>query len=134
VKQLLKILLLSPLLFTLISCEEEQDIIEEDLYITIMTELAIVNQMDVELLGEKSREEKRNEIFNHYGVSEEMFDISHEIYQSDIDAQMNRVKDVQDRLRTERDSVQAAERRYREENRPDPDSLRQQIRDRRVQN
>lgn len=107
---------------------------DEELYKTVITELAIVNQMDEELLGENTREEKREEVFTHYGIDEEFFNFSHEIYQQNIDAQMERIREVQDRLRTERDSVQAAERRHREENRPDPDSIRQQIRDRRALN
>lgn len=129
-KLTLSALLFSLLFFSLSACEEEPEIIDEELYKTLITELAIVNQMDEELLSDKTLEEKREEVFDHYGVSRELFDLSHDIYQSDIDAQMERIKDVQDRLRTERDSVQAAERRHREENRIDPDSIRKQIRDR----
>ncbi|WP_069132904.1 DUF4296 domain-containing protein [Rhodohalobacter halophilus] len=130
-KRTANIILLSIALLTALGCEKEPEIMDEELYKTVLTELSIVNQMDEELFGEKSRLEKREDIFSHYGISEELFELSHEIYQRDIDAQMERIRDVQDRLRTERDSVQAAERRYRDANRPDADSIRRQIRDRR---
>lgn len=123
-------LILSILIFTVISCEKEPEVINEDLYIDLVTELSVLNQMNEELLGEMTKAEKREEIFAHYNVSESEFNDAHEYYQSDIDAQMSRVKIIQDRLRTERDSVQAAERRHRDENRINPDSIRQQIRNR----
>ncbi len=104
--------------------------VNEELYKTILIELAILNQMDKELLGERNKAELREEIFESYGVDEQNFSRSHEIYQSDIDAQMERVRDIQDRLQMERDAVQAAERKYREEKRPDPDEIREKIRSR----
>lgn len=109
---------------TLTGCEEEPDVIEEDLYQTLVAELAVLNQMDENLLGSMTREEKREQILNHYGVTEEYFTKSHKFYQSDIDAQMKRMQKIQDALRAERDSVHEAERRYKDQNSESPDTLR----------
>ncbi|MFO7799648.1 DUF4296 domain-containing protein [Rhodohalobacter sp.] len=122
------LILLFPLTFY--ACEKEPELVEEELYKTIMTELAILNQMDQEVLGERDKDELRQEIFQSYGVEEDKFSRSHEIYESDIDAQMERVKDIQDRLKTERDSIQAAERRHKDEIKLGPDEIREQIRSR----
>lgn len=129
-KNYIKILLMPILLLTTITCEKEPELVDEELYKTILIELAILNQTDQELLGDRDKTVLRDEIFETYGVDEQKFSRSHEIYQSNIDAQMERVKDIQDRLRAERDSVQAAERRYREENKPKADEIREQIRNR----
>lgn len=110
--------------FALAGCEGEPDVIEENLYQTLVAELAVLNQMDENLLGSKTREEKREQIFNHYGVTEEYFTQSHKFYQSDIDAQMKRMQKVQDTLRAVRDSVHAADRRYKNQNSVSPDTLR----------
>lgn len=118
------------LLLTFNACEKEPELVDEELYKTIMTELAILNQMDQEILGERDKSELREEIFETYGVEEEKFRRSHEIYESNIDAQMERVKDIQDRLKTERDSIQAAERRHKDEIKLGPDEIREQIRSR----
>lgn len=129
-KSYIKFFLMPILLLTTITCEKEPELIDEELYKTIMIELAILNQTDQELLGERDKSVLRDEIFETYGLDEQKFSRSHEIYQSNIDAQMERVKDIQDRLRAERDSVQAAERRYREENKLEADEIREQIRNR----
>lgn len=126
----LKIALVPILLLTFNTCEEKPELVDEELYKTLMVELAILNQMDDEILGNRDKTELWEEIFLSYGVDEQNFRRSHEIYQSNIDAQMKRVIDIQDRLRTERDSIQAAERRYKDENKPDSDEIREQIRNR----
>jgi len=130
VKSYLKFLLFSVVLLTFSACEKEAELVDEELYKTIMIELTILNQMDRDLLGDREKTELREEIFESYGVDEQKFSRSHEIYQSDIEAQMERVREIQDRLRAERDSVQAAERKYRDETKPDPDEIREQIRNR----
>jgi len=130
VKNYLVFTLISLFFLTFNACEKEPELVDEELYKTIMTELAILNQMDQELLGERDKSDLREEIFVSYGVEEEKFNRSHEIYQSDIEAQMERVKDIQDRLRTERDSIQAAERRHKDETKLGPEEIREQIRNR----
>ena len=129
-KNYLIIILIPLFLLTINACEEEPELVNEELYKTIMIELAILNQMDQEILGERNKAELREEIFENYGVEEEKFGRSHEIYQSDIDAQMERVKDIQDRLKAERDSIQAAERRHKDEIKLGPDEIREHIRNR----
>ncbi|MDZ7757886.1 DUF4296 domain-containing protein [Rhodohalobacter sp.] len=129
-KNYLTFALVSLFFLTFNACEKEPELVDEELYKTIMTELAILNQMDQDLLGERDKSDLREEIFVSYGVEEEKFNRSHEIYQSDIEAQMERVKDIQDRLKTERDSIQAAERRYKDETKLGPEEIREQVRNR----
>jgi hypothetical protein len=112
------------------ACEKEPELVDEELYKSILMELAILNQMDQELLGDRDKSELRQEIFAKYGVEQENFGRSHEIYQSNIDAQMERVNEIQDRLKAERDSIQAAERRYNDETKLGPDEIRERIRNR----
>ena len=112
------------------ACEKEPELVDEELYKSILMELAILNQMDQELLGERDKSEMRQEIFANYGVEQENFGRSHEVYQSNIDAQMERVNEIQDRLKAERDSIQAAERRHNDEIKLGPDEIREHIRNR----
>jgi hypothetical protein len=111
-------------LFALPMCSEEPEPIDEEVYKTLLTELALLNQMNEILLGVYSKEEKREMVFDYYNVTEEEFNRSHEIYQRDIDRQMKRIEEVQTILRAERDSLQQAERRYRVSLREHSDSLR----------
>lgn len=126
----LKLILISVIPLTIHACEKEPELVEEAVYKTILMELSILNQMDEDFLGDREKTDLREEIFENYGVDEDKFSRSHEIYQSDIEGQMERVRYIQDLLRAERDSVQAAERRYKDESRPDPDEIREQIRNR----
>jgi hypothetical protein len=112
------------------ACEKEPELVDEELYKSILMELAILNQMDQELLGDRDKSELRQEIFAKYGVEQENFGRSHEIYQSNIDAQMERVNEIKDRLKAERDSIQEAERRYNDETKLGPDEIRERIRNR----
>ena len=122
--------LIALLILSFNACEKEPELIDEELYKSILMEFAILNQMDQELLGERDKSELRQEIFASYGVEQENFGRSHEIYQSNIDAQMERVNEIQDRLKAERDSIQAAERRHNDEIKLDPDEIREHIRNR----
>jgi hypothetical protein len=121
------LILAFPALIALPMCSEEPEPISEETYKILLTELALLNQMNEMLLGEVPKEEKREMIFEHYNVTEEEFNRSHDIYQRDIERQMKRIEEVQTILRAERDSLQQAERRYRVSLRESPDTLRQRL-------
>lgn len=107
---LISLLLIAPL-FT--GCTDDSEVMEEELYMKVVAELAVLNQMDEGLLGDLTREEKREKIYSHFGITEEEFRHSHDYYQSDVPVQLTRMEAVASMLRAERDSIQNAERDFR---------------------
>ena len=106
----------------------QDDIIDEQTYEHMFIEFAIINQLDERLLKNTSREELRNKVYQHYGVSQEEFRISHEYYEQNIDEQLKRVNEINKMLRAERDSVQAIQRRYEAISTPEQlEKLRQSL-------
>jgi hypothetical protein len=120
------LLLIGSVFLLLPACEKEQELLDEDVYGKVLIELTIVNQMDEAHLGDSSREELRDQIYNKYNVTRELFRVSHDVYQRDMENQMRRVEEYSRILRAERDTVQQLEREYRLEvgTRSVQDSLR----------
>lgn len=102
-------------------CNSEDNIISEELYITVFTELALLNQMNDERFPESEKEQIRSEIFENYDLSEEEFRISHEFYERQTPEQIARMDTVSVRLRQIRDEIDQAQREYKQRQ----DSLRQ---------
>lgn len=124
------IFLLSAFLFA--GCEPDtstpDELIDEETYERMFIEFAIINQLDQQLLKNSSKEELRNKVYQHYGVTEEEFRISHEYYEQNIDEQIERIQDINKMIRAERDSVQAIQRKYEAVRTPQQlDSLRQKL-------
>lgn len=95
-------------------------------------EFAIINQLDQQILEERSPEELRQLVYKHYNVTEEEFRISHEYYEQQVDEQLERVKEMSKILRAERDSLVTIEREYNQITSPEQaDSLRQVLRNNR---
>lgn len=122
------LILLLALIGLLSNCSNNKPSIEEDIYIKIVAELAILNAMSDIYMGEANYEQRREEILMNYNVSDEQFNSSHEFYQQQIPQQLERLQQVNIMLRQERDSIQQAERDFRRANREPVDSLRQRIR------
>lgn len=119
------ILLLS--LFLFVSCSSEKASVEEEVYVKLLAELAILNAMSDTYMGYVDYEIRRDEILSEYNISDEQFRKSHDIYQQQIPEQLDRLQQVSIMLRQERDSIQQAERDFRRANRDPVDSLRQRI-------
>lgn len=117
------------LLFPLTACQESEPeyLIDEDTYIMIFAELAIIDQYDPKLLKNRTREEMRDSVYQHYNVSKEDFRRSHEHYEENIDAQLNRIENMILFLKEERDEVNIYERELRRKNTLSADSLRQRL-------
>lgn len=105
-------------------------IMDEQTYEDIFIELAFLDQFDEKLLNDISKEEMRTQIFDHYGVTSEQFRIAHEHYQSRVDEQLDRLERIGERIREERDKVNEAERKFKEADKDELDSLRQSLRNR----
>ena len=116
-------------LLALYGCEENEPdyLIEEDTYILMFAELAIIDQYDPNLLRNRTKEEIRDIVYQKYNVSKEDFRRSHKYYEENIDAQLNRLKKVNLILREERDEVDILERKLKDKNRLTADSLRQRL-------
>lgn len=117
------------LLFTFSGCEENEPnfLIEEDTYILMFAELAIIDQYDPNLLKNETKEDIRNLVYQKYGVSKQDFRQSHKYYEEDIDAQLDRLEKVNLILREERDAIDQLERELIIENKLTADSLRQRL-------
>lgn len=106
-----------PIFFVFImlaACEPSKpdELIDENTYEQMFMEFIIINQMDENLLQNRSRDELREKIFEHYGVSEEEFRLSHEYYEQNIEEQVERVKEMTSQLREERDSLLTIQNKY----------------------
>lgn len=128
-----KIALTVFLLIITFGCSSESsppdELIDEQTYQQMFMEFAIINQLDQRLLQNRSRDELRELVYEHYNVTEEEFRISHEYYEQQVDQQLERVKEMSKILRTERDSVLAVEEEYEKLTTPEQvDSLRQALR------
>jgi len=115
--------------FALFGCKENKPeyLIEEDTYILMFAELAIIDQYDPNLLKYRTKEDIRDLVYQKYNVSKEDFRRSHEYYEENIDAQLNRLAKVNLILREERDEVDILERKLKDKNRLTADSLRQRL-------
>lgn len=118
------------LLITTFGCSSESsppdELIDEQTYEQMFMEFAIINQLDQRLLQKNSQDNLRQIVYEYYNVTEEEFRISHEYYESQVDDQLERVKEMSRTLRTERDSLLAIQRQYEKLTTPEQvDSLRQ---------
>jgi hypothetical protein len=115
--------------FSLIGCEksEPEYLIEEDTYILMFAELAIIDQYDPNLLKNRTKEEVREMVYQKYNVSKEDFRRSHKYYEENIDAQLKRLGKVNLILKEERDEVNILERQLKDKNKLSADSLRQRL-------
>jgi hypothetical protein len=113
-----------------VACEDKkpEGVIDEQTYKNMFIELAIVNQYDHNLLEEgTTRDDLRQKVYQHYGVSEEVFAISHEYYENNLDEQLERLERINEIIREEREKITEAEELYREQNRESVDSLRYRL-------
>ena len=101
-------LLISLLLFTA-ACsngDRPDDLIEEDRYVRVFTELVVINQITDEQLGPVSRDYLTEQVFENHGVDEEQFNRTHQYYQRQPDRQLKRISKVEEKLKNERDQFQ----------------------------
>lgn len=112
--------------FFAVSCDfdDSDKIMDEKTYEDVFIELAFLDQYDEKLLNDITRDELRDTIFDHYGVTKEQFRISHEHYQSQVEKQLERIDRIGQRIRDERDKVNEADRKYKESLREKSDSLK----------
>jgi hypothetical protein len=102
-------LLVLPFIFLSVSCSDSEapkDLIPENRYVDIFSQLVVINQITDEQLGEVSRDSLITQVFEQQGVSRDQFNRSHQYYQRQPDRQLQRVKRVEEKLKNERDEFQ----------------------------
>lgn len=117
------------LLLAIQACEENEPdfLIEEDTYILMFAELAIIDQYDPNLLRNRSKKEVRDLVYQKYNVAKQDFRRSHEYYEENIEAQLDRLEKVNLILREERDAVDSLEQELTGKTWHKADSLRQRL-------
>ena len=87
--------------------DRPDNLIEEETYLNIFTELAVLNQMRDEQIAPVSREYLAEEVFERYNITREQFNNSHHYYQMDADAHLERITQLERKLNDERALIQA---------------------------
>ncbi len=124
-------ILFGAILFT--ACDQStppEDVIDEETYKRMFAEFALINQLDHGLMQDTTGQRLRNMVYEHYGVTPDEFRTSHQYYEQQIDEQIERLKDINTLLRSERDTLVDIEREYRQALESGKlDSLRQALSD-----
>ncbi len=84
----------------LVACgaeEKPQDLIEEEVYINLLVELQIIKSQSYIEPGLET-DSLRLEVLNYYGISKEVFLRSHEYYQTEGRAQVQRIEKAIERV------------------------------------
>jgi len=112
-----------------VSCTDSEKalLIEDQIYQDMFVEFAIINHMDEILLKDTTKEELVNNVYDHYGVTEEQFRYTHDYFESDISEQLLRMEKILIRLREERELINEAAQKYEIEQKAAADSLHQRI-------
>lgn len=106
------------------------ELIDEETYERMFIEFTLINQLDERLKKNRPEEELRQMVYDHYGVTREQFQLSHQYYEQNIDDQLERVKKITQILKTERDTLVVIEREFKAAIRDNKlDSLRQSFPD-----
>lgn len=125
-KTLFPLLLL--IIFTACGDEKPEDVMEEDKYVAVFSELLVVNQLSDEQLGDANRQHLVDDIYEKYNTSEEEFRASHLYYQKQPEEQLQRLDVIEEIVSAERDTIQASLREYQDEElrkqRAEADSLK----------
>lgn len=102
------VLLLILLLF-ISGCDtgKPDDLLKEETYLDIFTELVLLNQMRDEQIAPVSREYLEEQVFERHSTTREQFYSSHYYYQKDAGAQFARVEKLEKKLSEERAMIQA---------------------------
>lgn len=97
-----------------------EDLLEEDRYISVFSELLVINQLNEEQLGAVSREYLKEQVFEEYDITREQFERTHRFFQQQPERQLQRLNKVEEIFTEERDRLQE---RLNEERKKIADSL-----------
>ena len=83
-----------------------EDLLEEDRYITVFSELLVINQIEQEQLDGVSREYLKEQVFDKHSVTREQFERTHRYYQQKPEQHLQRLDKIEDLLTNQRDRFQ----------------------------
>ena len=112
------ILIFSLVLFT--GCESDgkpDNLIPEDKYTELLLEVKIMENVIQMKNLEENRLSVLDSVFHHHDVTFEQFQKSHEYYQRQTEAQLQRIDKIRDKLREERRSLLEVRQELRESER-----------------
>lgn len=101
------ILILAAFLFS--SCGDPtapEDLLEEDRYIAVFSQLLVINQINDDKLDGVSREYLKEQVFEEHDVTREQFERTHRYYQQQPEKHLQRLDKIEDLLTTQRDNFQ----------------------------
>lgn len=92
-----------------ISCSDPtapEDVMEEETYINIFTELVIINQLSDAQIDSVAQDSLKQKVFDEYGVNRDQFDEAHRYYQKQPDAHLRRLDRIEEILTEQRERFQ----------------------------
>lgn len=116
-KRLFSLTLIMVLTFAACSTSSPDNLLDEETYIKLFIELAVLDQYDPLLTEQKMRDELQEQILESYGVTFEEFRVSHDYYEKSLQDQIRRTERATQLLRAERDSIHQYENEYRNQKR-----------------
>jgi len=93
----------------LLSCGDPtapEDLLEEDLYVSVFSELLIINQINEQQLDGISRDYLKEQVFEEYDVTREQFEQTHRYFQQQPEQQLERLSKIEETLMQDRDRFQ----------------------------
>ncbi len=81
--------------------DRSSDILDEDTYIDLLVEIHILRAIDNRFEDHQKTMSIQESVLDHYGVSIEQFDRSHQHYMQDTEAQRDRISKARTRLNEE---------------------------------
>ncbi|AXJ01407.1 protein of unknown function (DUF4296) [Cyclonatronum proteinivorum] len=98
------------------SCNQEpDDLIPEEIYVDLLVEFELINFVYGAESDSLAQREFLNLLFNTYNISPEQFDRSHEWYERDIEAQIQRKRRAVDRINQAYGQIHSRMREQNEE-------------------
>src|SRR5690625_1662343 len=93
--------------FTFAACSTStpEQLLDEETYINLFIELAVLDQYDPQLPAQKQKEQLPERILESYGVTFNGFRDSHDYYEKSLHDQTRRTERATQLLRAERDSI-----------------------------
>lgn len=122
-------LLILLVLFLASSCSDTKNsqLIDDQTYQNMFIEFTIITHMDEKLLRDTTAEELILRVYEHYGVTQEQFNYTHDYFESDISQQFLRMEKILQQLRDEREMINEVTEKHEKETRETQESIRQRI-------
>lgn len=98
-----KLIFVALLLITTVpACDDEpENLLNEETYISVFSELLILRQINDRQLQSASRDSLEIRVYDKYGINREQFETSHHYFQQNPEAHIKRIERIQEILEQE---------------------------------